>query len=79
MASRDTRRSCKTSGAPHWGAIPPGQCIALAEQTGLVRPFTQWALKIMPVQEIKIDQSFIQCWRKGEEHGDIHNNRFGFT
>ncbi|HUK56951.1 MAG TPA: EAL domain-containing protein [Nitrospiria bacterium] len=30
---------------PDLGAIPPDQFIPLAEQTGLIKPFTQWVLK----------------------------------
>jgi diguanylate cyclase (GGDEF)-like protein len=30
---------------PDLGPIPPGQFILLAEQTGLIKPFTEWVLK----------------------------------
>ncbi|MBI3812148.1 MAG: EAL domain-containing protein [Nitrospirae bacterium] len=30
---------------PELGAIPPDQFVPLAEQTGLIQPFTQWVLK----------------------------------
>ncbi len=29
---------------PHQGQIPPGQFIAVAEQTGLIQPLTQWVI-----------------------------------
>jgi diguanylate cyclase (GGDEF)-like protein len=35
---------------PHLGLIPPDQFIPLAEQTGLIKPFTQWVLKAVSCQ-----------------------------
>ena len=46
---------------PQRGLLPPGQFISLAEQSGLIKPLTQWALKAAVCQCQAWQQTGIEC------------------